>query len=389
MKTWLDSASNAPLSFEPAKRGDHFSRESNMVAPNLNNHLISARQILVDLEPQLNEFWLQLSPRRNKIAGFLKERNYMIKTRKLDLLNGQVVCLKQKLRDLELRGNDTGPWLSLLGNKTGRTSLKWGYDLEVRELASPTWFSRIWVRQELQQAQVSWLYMLYAFVGCENAHYTLLETSHVPSWETKLYERAESRLNTRTIEVLCLLMGKAFFPPVNWILIQSLHIAQPSTLDRRINRLLPQLGPIIGSLEQFGNYAWTILFLLETLSITALLAVAWNFRYHNRPALYIWSTIIAALMAVAFSRNGSSAAEYFLIGLPLSVSVGMTWANLQRSISRSVKSFQYQVSNQSESEQSERRTDIRKNTMPTTTPEPISDESISIPAPLNSVPECV
>lgn len=298
----------------------------------------------------------------------------------------QCIFVRKELEDLESRLEENEPYMSPGGNKRAQTSRERDYRLEIRALNSLAARDSICIRQELRSLS----HMASLFPGIEKAHCTLADLN-LGLRKVHLRGRSGYLFNTGMMEVFCLLVCKVFFPPVNWILLQSLCLDPPGALDRNIVWYLPQLDTIIDISQNFRSCAWILLFLLEIGSITALLAVGWNFRNHNRTALYLWSTMMVCLTAIACSRNGVSASEYFLIGLPLSVSVGMTWASLHRGSSPLVRrSIHQQASHQSTGEQCERGNDMSKNTTPTTMPEPIYDEFISTPsqAPLNSVAKC-
>ena len=140
---------------------------------------------------------------------------------------------------------------------------------------------------------------------------------------------------------LCLILTKTVLPPFQWLFLHSLKLEPISLMDQRIMRALPRLTGMLGWLERRSQIS-----LFSMLVLSALAVLALSIPMTNRPCVSgggkgvgkvssrqeLWSLTILIYTALFWNHEGGSALDFFLLGMPAALSVGISLGSLHESL---------------------------------------------------------
>lgn len=141
-------------------------------------------------------------------------------------------------------------------------------------------------------------------------------------------EQSRNYISVQTLEQLCHLSNKTVVPLFQWFCWQCLHDNSDKWPLRRMTLAIPFLRRVLATIATEKLYAWTLFLLLETFGIATLLYLSFRIKKCELSKFYCWSIIMLGLGATVGNKYGASPAEYFLIGVPYSISVGMSLGGL-------------------------------------------------------------
>ena len=122
----------------------------------------------------------------------------------------------------------------------------------------------------------------------------------------------------------CLLVHKTVAPLWHWLLLSSLRIEPTSSASRRIIHRFPSLLKSIGFLHERAALSCLILLLSVGCITCSTVMVAWQCEPRNRTSIFVITITLLALGGSQWHLVEGSVVEFFLIYLPLAVSVGFS-----------------------------------------------------------------
>jgi hypothetical protein len=125
------------------------------------------------------------------------------------------------------------------------------------------------------------------------------------------------------LEVVVLATGAIAGPPVQWVLLQSLHLEPPSRLDQRIVSSLSSITTLIRALDhdRFG----TLLMMFSSMAMTVVCLVKGATRTNGNARSVVYIVCFFAIVSggIVWTTVGGSAVEFFWVFMPFALSVGV------------------------------------------------------------------
>ena len=139
----------------------------------------------------------------------------------------------------------------------------------------------------------------------------------------KCCEKSSGR-DLGVVDVSCLILGKTMWPPLQWLYLQSLQSAPPSTLDQSIIDLIPALSQIVTTLSRHHTITLSMSLASTSLTVLALFIPSSHLSESCRsPVLFCcWLALVAS--GPLWTYLGGSAASFFLVFMPYAMSVGIS-----------------------------------------------------------------
>ena len=129
---------------------------------------------------------------------------------------------------------------------------------------------------------------------------------------------------------ICLLFHKTLGPMWHWLLLSSLQIEPTSGASKRIIHQIPSLLKIISSLHSIAAISNLMLLLSVSCIACTTVMIAWQCDIRNRASIFVLTIMLLALGGFRWHSSGGSVAEFFLLYMPLAVSIGFSLGLLLR-----------------------------------------------------------
>ena len=162
-------------------------------------------------------------------------------------------------------------------------------------------------------------------------------TAVLSPWDRRCFA-----LNCRTdlrfdmLDNFCLLVTKITIPPLQWLFLHSLQLEPYSLMDRRVLRAMPLVTKMIDAVRGRFEVSWILMLLATTIGVIALSrpllsAPRDSYRTGGEHLYMVLSSLLAMVFtALYWAYESGSALDFFMIGMPFSVSVGISLSFLLR-----------------------------------------------------------
>ena len=148
------------------------------------------------------------------------------------------------------------------------------------------------------------------------------------------------------LEVSCLIITKIGFPPLQWLFLHSLRLEPFSLMDQRILNLVPTIAGTIEQLQTRPQVCMLSVLSISTMTVLALSIPILRSHYDSTSGNLIHHRELLGLIALVFAvlywaYESGSPLDFFLIGMPLAFSVGISLGILCQSL-RSLSCIRHQ-----------------------------------------------
>ena len=144
-------------------------------------------------------------------------------------------------------------------------------------------------------------------------------------------------LPLEALEVFCLVVTKTGLPPLQWLFLHSLHLEPRSLMDQRICHAIPFLHGLLERLQVRSHVCLILVLTVSTMSVLAL-SIPMVMAHHPLRNRYssqhreLWSLTMLFLAALYWGYERGSALEFFMIAMPLSISIGISLSFFHQSL---------------------------------------------------------
>ena len=125
------------------------------------------------------------------------------------------------------------------------------------------------------------------------------------------------------LEIVVLVTGAVASPPVQWLLLQSLHLEPPSRLDQRIVSSSSSMTTLIRALDHERLGTLLMMFSSMAMTVVCLVKGATRTTGNARSLVYIVCFFAIVSGGIVWTSVGGSAVEFFWIFMPFALSVGV------------------------------------------------------------------
>ena len=137
-------------------------------------------------------------------------------------------------------------------------------------------------------------------------------------------------------EALCMIVTKIGLPPLQWIFIHSLGFEDLSQMDKKLLRNRPLLLDLLHWLGTMPQFCLGSVLGISAINILALgIAMRWS-RSSSTSSIIthyedLWSLAMVFLTALWWAYEEGSAFDFFLVAMPMALSIGISLTLLQQS----------------------------------------------------------
>lgn len=122
----------------------------------------------------------------------------------------------------------------------------------------------------------------------------------------------------------CLLFHKTFGPLWHWLLLSSLRIEPTSSASKRVIHHFPSLLKTINSFHNTAaSSSLMLLFSFGCITCSTVM-LAWQCDPRNKASIFVITIMLLALGGSQWDRVEGSVVEFFLVYMPLAVSIGFS-----------------------------------------------------------------
>ena len=124
--------------------------------------------------------------------------------------------------------------------------------------------------------------------------------------------------------IICLLFHKTVAPTWHWLLLSSLRIEPTSSASKKIIHHFPSLLKTIGSFHNIAVSSSLMLLLSVSWITCSTVMIAWQCDPRNRTSIFVITIMLLVLGGSQWHLIEGSVVEFFLVYLPLTVSIGFS-----------------------------------------------------------------
>ena len=130
------------------------------------------------------------------------------------------------------------------------------------------------------------------------------------------------------LDLSCLILGKLLWPPLQWLSLQSLQVDLSSTLDQSILNLFPFVHQLMSTLSRHNAVSLSMSLVSTILTVLALFIPFSHIGERCRSQVLVCCWIALVVSGPFWTYIGGSAASFFLVFMPYTLSVGISIGHL-------------------------------------------------------------